>query len=63
VGSRKVLEFINNYQPDYCFCGHIHESQGKGKIGKTLAANPGAFCEGKYAVLNTLTTVVSFHQF
>ena len=28
AGSRSVREFIEEHQPEYFFCGHIHEAEG-----------------------------------
>ncbi len=41
VGSKAVKRFIEKEQPLMCLHGHIHESVGKEKIGKTIAINPG----------------------
>lgn len=42
AGSRSVREFVDRYQPDYFFCGHIHEAEGvEIEIGKTKAINAG----------------------
>jgi uncharacterized protein len=42
AGSRSVLEFIQASQPEYFFCGHIHEAEGRqARIGKTLGVNVG----------------------
>jgi Icc-related predicted phosphoesterase len=42
AGSRSVREFIEKYQPEYFFCGHIHEAQGVTiNMGKTRATNAG----------------------
>lgn len=42
AGSTAVRDFIATYQPDYFFCGHIHEAQGvEIAIGKTRARNVG----------------------
>jgi Icc-related predicted phosphoesterase len=41
-GSRSVREFIEKYQPQYFFCGHIHEAEGAAiQIGATRAQNVG----------------------
>lgn len=53
VGSPLVRKFIENYQPDFCLSGHIHEGIGQVNIGKTIVANPGAFMDGHYGVLDT----------
>jgi Icc-related predicted phosphoesterase len=42
AGSRAVREFIEANQPEYFFCGHIHEAEGREtKLGKTVAVNVG----------------------
>lgn len=51
VGSRAVLEFIQDYQPDFCICGHIHESRAEDCIGKTKVYNLGDFASGYYGKL------------
>lgn len=50
AGSPWILNYINKYQPRYVFCGHIHESRGKKRVGKTLVVNvghEGDFCKLK----------------
>jgi Icc-related predicted phosphoesterase len=42
AGSRSVREFVDRHQPEYLFCGHIHEAEGvEIAIGKTKAVNVG----------------------
>lgn len=42
VGSRAVRELIEHYQPLLSLHGHVHESPGATRIGRTLAINPGS---------------------
>src|SRR5713226_1455209 len=42
VGSKAVREAIKRYQPVLGLHGHIHESRGAQKIGRTLCVNPGS---------------------
>ena len=42
VGSRAVRDAIKKYQPVVGLHGHIHESRGVQKIGKTICVNPGS---------------------
>src|SRR5207244_7567484 len=42
VGSTAVREAIERHQPLLSLHGHIHESKGAVKLGKTLAINPGS---------------------
>lgn len=41
AGSKAILEYIKKYQPKYVLCGHIHEGEGKAKIGKSQVYNLG----------------------
>lgn len=41
AGSKVILDYIKKYQPKYVFCGHIHEGEGRAKIGKTEVYNLG----------------------
>ena len=45
VGSTAVREAIEKHQPLISLHGHIHESKGAVKIGKTLSINPGSAYE------------------
>lgn len=42
VGSSAVRSFIEKTQPMLSLHGHIHESRGVTKIGRTIAVNPGS---------------------
>jgi hypothetical protein len=42
VGSTAVHELITKYQPLLGLHGHIHESKGAQKLGRTLCVNPGS---------------------
>ncbi|HVP21767.1 MAG TPA: metallophosphoesterase [Anaerolineaceae bacterium] len=47
VGSRAVAKMIQKYQPLLGLHGHIHESRGVQKVGKTTIINPGSeYSEG-----------------
>lgn len=42
VGSRGIRDAIEKIQPDFCLCGHIHETMNKkDNIGKTKVINVG----------------------
>jgi Icc-related predicted phosphoesterase len=49
VGSTAVRRIIEDYQPLLAIHGHIHESGGERKIGKTLCINPGS--EANHGIL------------
>ena len=42
VGSKAVKEAIEEYQPMLALHGHIHESRGAVRVGRTLCINPGS---------------------
>jgi Icc-related predicted phosphoesterase len=42
VGSTAVREAIKKYEPEVGLHGHIHESRGAQKIGRTMCLNPGS---------------------
>lgn len=41
AGSKAVLDYIEKNQPPYVLCGHIHEGEGKTKIGNSEVFNLG----------------------
>ncbi len=51
VGSHAIREFIEQHQPALCVTGHIHEGVGIDRVGDSLVMNPGAFREGRYAIV------------
>lgn len=66
VGSHAVRQIIEEFQPLLALHGHIHESRGAAKIGRTLCINPGSeYNSGRvHGVLVKLATdAVVSHQF
>ncbi|PJE81601.1 hypothetical protein COU58_01500 [Candidatus Pacearchaeota archaeon CG10_big_fil_rev_8_21_14_0_10_32_42] len=51
-GSKMARKVIEKYQPLLFFGGHIHESIGKSKLGKTIIVNPGAIHEGNFVTVD-----------
>ncbi|MCX6748659.1 MAG: metallophosphoesterase family protein, partial [Candidatus Pacearchaeota archaeon] len=45
-GSWLAKLVIKKLKPKLAICGHMHENQGKCKIGKTIVVNPGAAYDG-----------------
>jgi Icc-related predicted phosphoesterase len=45
VGSTSVRDAVVSYQPMLSLHGHIHESKGSARIGRTLCLNPGSSYE------------------
>lgn len=66
VGSTAVRETIERYQPLLSLHGHIHESRGVARIGRTACINPGSeYGEGVLhgVLLNLRDGKVASHQF
>lgn len=53
VGSEAVRRFVEREQPQLVLCGHIHESRGTDRVGRSLIVNPGPAAAGHYAVVDT----------
>ena|SRR3989344_6009316 len=53
-GSKMARVIINKWQPVLHLGGHIHESYGKDKLGRTILVNPGAAHEGKAAIIELI---------
>ena len=51
-GSKLIRRVIDKHQPVLAIGGHMHENQGKVKIGRTLVVNPGAASDGKCAIID-----------
>lgn len=51
IGDDVYREFILRKRPMLHICGHMHEYQGKTKLGKTPVILPGFGQKGKYAVI------------
>jgi len=49
AGSKVILNYIKKQEPKYVFCGHIHEGEGKAKIGNTKIFNLGV---AGYKIIN-----------
>jgi Icc-related predicted phosphoesterase len=45
VGSRSLRQMLETQQPLLSLHGHIHESRGASRIGRTLSINPGSMYE------------------
>jgi uncharacterized protein len=66
VGSTAVRQLIEEYQPLLALHGHIHESRGEVRIGRTLAINTGSEYNSGHihgAVVTLAGSEVRKHQF
>ena len=66
VGSTAVRQILEEYQPLLALHGHIHESRGEARIGRTLAINTGSEYNSGYihgAVVTLAESQVLRHQF
>jgi Icc-related predicted phosphoesterase len=53
VGSAAARRFIEEFKPDACLSGHIHESAAVDTIGPTVIVNAGPFKDGGYIVVES----------
>ena len=51
MGSDVALALIKKFKPLLCIAGHMHETQGRRKIGKTTVVNCGFGYKGQYAII------------
>jgi len=51
AGINFFFQAIKRYKPSLVLCGHMHEYQGKKKLGNTLIVATGSANEGKAAVI------------
>ena len=56
VGSKAGRKMMEKYQPLLGLFGHIHESKGVTRIGKTVCINPGSMYE-QACLLGSLVTI------
>jgi uncharacterized protein len=66
VGSQAVRQVIEEFQPLIALHGHIHESRGEVRIGRTLAINTGSEYNSGHihgAVIKLAESSVLRHQF
>ncbi len=41
AGSKVILDYVKKFRPRYVFCGHIHEGEGRVRIGESEVFNLG----------------------
>jgi hypothetical protein len=61
VGSTAVRTIIEQYQPDLCITGHIHEGKGRDSILKTEIVNPGMLKRGGWVTIDTNNSQLEVH--
>ena len=57
-GSKVINDLIEEFKPEWVFCGHAHNARGKQIIGDSIVVNPGALKNNYYAVVDTETKEV-----
>ncbi len=45
-------EIIRRFKPELVLCGHMHENQGRDRIGKSIIVNTGSVLENQYAIVD-----------
>ncbi len=62
AGWKPYNEVIRKYKPKLVLCGHMHEYQGKKRLGNSVVVNPGEGSQGKFAVIDTESLKVKFFR-
>jgi len=62
AGSRSVLRIIEEKKPLVNVCGHIHESEGVGKVGETTVLKVGAAKRGRGGEIDIFNGKMSFRN-
>ncbi|MCL5011516.1 MAG: hypothetical protein M1594_01315 [Candidatus Marsarchaeota archaeon] len=63
IGSTALRKIIEEHQPLVNFCGHVHETEGTEKIGKTLVVKVASLMFGKAVLFETSTLKLVFKTF
>jgi Icc-related predicted phosphoesterase len=61
IGDEYYRKFLLSKKPNYMVCGHIHETFGKTRLGKTTILNSGYSPAKNFLVLDTKTKKVKFY--
>jgi len=51
IGSQRLRDFVERFQPKIFLHGHVHESPGIDFLGRTLVVNPGPLKNGRLAII------------
>lgn len=60
-GHPFVNEMVQSVAPSLLFCGRAGGGQGVERIGTTVAVNPGALAEGRFAVVDSKERTARFY--
>jgi Icc-related predicted phosphoesterase len=58
VGSKAIRTVIEQYQPDLCITGHIHEAKGKDMILNTPIYNHGMLRQGGWVTIDIIQSQI-----
>lgn len=61
IGSRALRGYIEEMTPLICVCGHVHESRGVERMGRTVVVNPGPLQRGDYALIELEGDEIKVH--
>ncbi len=60
IGLWEVRRLVEEKQPLFVHCGHVHESKGWGTLGRSLVVNAGPLKAGSYAVIDYKSRKIDF---
>ena len=52
IGLFEVRRLVEEKQPSFVHCGHVHESAGWAELGRSLVINAGPLRSGRYALVD-----------
>ncbi len=62
IGDEYFRRIIEKKKPDYHISGHMHEYQGKKKLGRTTIIATGAMINDEYVIINTDNNKIIFRN-
>ncbi len=62
IGDEYFKEYIKEFQPNLCLCGHMHEYQDKRRLKKSMIVSVGAMCNNAYTLVDTDNNTIRFFR-
>ena len=62
IGLLEVRKLVEEKQPAFVHCGHVHESKGWARLGRSLVVNAGPLRSGSYALVDYGSGRVDFKK-
>ena len=53
IGSKKLRRIVEEKNPDFVLCGHVHEDHGYTLLNETIIVNCSIGKKGSYTIVDT----------